>query len=80
MNNLGWPSVNFIKQMLRDFLMLNTIYGSLAFLTLAAFEAFGTQSHYIEVAQGDIFMEQKMCFGQVLGRLAILKKKSLGRL
>ena len=37
-------------------------------------------SHYIEVAQGDIFMEQKMWFGLVLGRLAILKKKSLGRL
>ena len=26
------------------------------------------QSHYIEVAQGDIFMEQKMRFGLVLGR------------
>ena len=35
---------------------------------------FSTQgfSHYIEVAQGDIFMEQKMWFG----RLAILKKNS----
>ena len=33
------------------------------------------QSHYIEVAQGDIFMKHKMRFGQVLGRLAILKKK-----
>ena len=33
-----------------------------------------SQSHYIEVAQGDIFMEQKMRFGLVLGRLAILKK------
>ena len=33
------------------------------------------QSHYIEVAQGDIFMEQKMLFGLVLGRLAIMKKK-----
>ena len=33
------------------------------------------QSHYIEVVQGDIFMEQKMTFGLVLGRLAILKKK-----
>ena len=31
------------------------------------------QSHYIEVPQGDIFMEQKMRFGMVLGRLAILK-------
>ena len=37
------------------------------------------QSHYIEVAQGDIFMEQKMRFGLVLGRLAILKK-NWGRL
>ena len=33
------------------------------------------QSHYIEVAQGDIFMEQKMLFGLVLGWLAILNKK-----
>ena len=32
------------------------------------------QSHYIEVAQGNIFIEQKMRFGLVLGRLAILKK------
>ena len=32
------------------------------------------QSHYIEVALGDIFMEQKMLFGLVLGWLAILKK------
>ena len=29
---------------------------------------------YIEVAEGDIFMEHKMRFGLVLGRLAILKK------
>ena len=33
------------------------------------------QSHYIEVGQGDIFMEQKMGFGLILGQLAILKKK-----
>jgi len=33
------------------------------------------QSRYIEVAQGDIFMEQKMRFGLVLGQLAVLKKK-----
>ena len=33
------------------------------------------QSHYIEVAQGNIFMEQKMRFGLVLDQLAILKKK-----
>ena len=32
------------------------------------------QSHYIEVAQGDIVMEQKMRFGLVLGEMAILKK------
>ena len=32
------------------------------------------QSHYIEVAQGAIFMEQNMRFGLVLGRLSILKK------
>ena len=30
---------------------------------------------YIEVLQGDIFMEQKMRFWLVLGQLAILKKK-----
>ena len=34
-----------------------------------------TQSHYLEVTQGDIFMEQKMRFGLVLGRLVILKKQ-----
>ena len=33
------------------------------------------QSHYKEVAQGDIFVKQKMRFGLVLGQLAILKKK-----
>ena len=33
------------------------------------------QSHYIEVAQGAIFMEQNMRFGVILGRLTILKKK-----
>ena len=32
------------------------------------------QSHYIEVVQGDIFMEQTMRLGLVLGWLAILKK------
>ena len=32
------------------------------------------QSQCKEVAQGDIFMEQKMRFGLVLGQLAILKK------
>ena len=33
-----------------------------------------SQSHCIEVAQGDIFMEKKIRFGLVLGRLAVLKK------
>jgi hypothetical protein len=32
------------------------------------------QSHYIEVAQGDIFMEQKMRFGLVLGWLVKVSK------
>ena len=32
------------------------------------------QSHYTEVAQGDIIREQKMRSGLVLGWLAILKK------
>jgi hypothetical protein len=32
----------------------------------------GNQSHYIEVAQGAIFIEQNMRFGLILGRL---KKK-----
>ena len=36
------------------------------------------QSHYIEVLQGDIFMEQNMRFGLILGQLAILKKKDEG--
>ena len=40
----------------------------------AAAASCGNQSQYIEVAQGAIFMEQKMRFGLVLGRLAILKK------
>jgi hypothetical protein len=30
---------------------------------------------YIEDVEGDIFMESKMRFGLVLGRLAALKKK-----
>jgi hypothetical protein len=42
---------------------------------IAALCSYYQQIHYIEVAQGDIFMEQKMRFGLVLGRLAILKKK-----
>ena len=33
------------------------------------------QSHYTEVAQGPIFMEQNMRFGLILSQLAILKKK-----
>ena len=41
----------------------------------AAAASCGNQSHYIEVAQGAIFMEQKIRFGLVLGRLAILKTK-----
>ena len=49
MVDLGWPIVNLITQMLRDgivFLMLNTIYGPLAFLTIAAFGAFGAFGTY----------------------------------
>ena len=38
------------------------------------------QSHYIEVAQGAIFMEQNMRFELILGSVAILKKTQLGRL
>ena len=34
-------------------------------------EEFRSQSHYIEVAQGDIFMEQKMRFRLFLGQLAV---------
>ena len=33
------------------------------------------QSHYIEVAQGAIFMEQNMRFWLILGWLAIIEKK-----
>ena len=36
-------------------------------------EGIGNQSHYIEVAQGAIFMEQNMRFGLILGWLAILQ-------
>ena len=38
------------------------------------------QSHYIEVVQGAIFMEQNMRFVLILDRLPILKKKVLDRL
>ena len=34
-----------------------------------------TKVHYIEVAQGAIFVEQKWRSGLVLGQLAVLKKK-----
>ena len=34
-----------------------------------------TQSHYIEVVHGAICMEQKMRFGLIVSRLAILKKE-----
>ena len=36
------------------------------------------QNHYIEVVQGEIFIDQQMWFGLVLGQFAILKK--LGQL
>ena len=36
---------------------------------------FFSRIQFIEVEQGDIFMEQKMIFGLVLGQLAIMKKK-----
>ena len=29
------------------------------------------QSHYIKNTQGETFMEEKMCFGSVLGQMAI---------
>ena len=35
------------------------------------------QIHYIEVVQGDIFMEVILRFGLVLGQLAILEKRVL---
>jgi hypothetical protein len=37
------------------------------------------QSHYIEVTHGAISIEQNMRFGLIVGRLAKLKKKRLGR-
>ena len=40
----------------------------------AAAASCGNQSHYIKVAQGAIFLVQKVKFGLVLGRLAVLKK------
>ena len=36
------------------------------------------QSHYIEVSQEAIFMEQNMRFGLILGGLAIQLKKKFG--
>ena len=36
------------------------------------------QSHYIEVVQGAIFMEQNLRFGLILGRLAIHTEKKMG--
>ena len=38
------------------------------------------QIHYREVPRWEIFMEQELRFGPDLGRLALLKKKHLGRL
>ena len=38
------------------------------------------QQHYIKVPKGDIFMEQKMRLGLVLGWLAIHTKKKWGQL
>ena len=38
------------------------------------------QIHYREVLQWEIFMEQELRFGLDLGRLALLKKRDLGRL
>ena len=39
-----------------------------------------TQSHYIEVTQGDIFMEQKNVIGAGFGPIGNTENKSLGRL
>ena len=38
------------------------------------------QSHYREVPRWEIFMEQELKFELDLSRLAVLKKKGLGRL
>ena len=49
-------------------------------LSHSSFIASPNQSHYREVPRWEIFMEQKLRFGLDLGRLAVLKKKGLGRL
>ena len=67
--NSFWPKSRWKRQFKISAWLLKTLINcSLPII-------FCDQSHYIEVAQGDIFMEQKMWFGLVLGRLAILKKK-----
>ena len=42
---------------------------------IGSFTKVSSQSHYIEVGQVAIVMEQNMRFGLILGQLAILKKK-----
>ena len=57
----------------------NRFEQKIASISFQAFNPF-KQSHYREVAQWEIFMEQELRFGLDLGQLALLKKKHLGRL
>ena len=72
-----FPVINLVSLLLL-FMMLGKVLKLFwTFYTQASFllcNLWSAQSHYIEVAQGDIFMEQKMWFGLVLGPLATLKK------
>ena len=56
-----------------------SIFGLIYWFADYLFKAF-KQSHYREVPQWEIFMEQELRFGLDLGRLALLKKNHLGRL
>ena len=80
-----WPKFcNFVQKLQAIFAILiseNLIYTNTLVVPVSIEEMtfLGTindyQIHYVEVAQGAIFMEQNMRFELILGRLAILKKK-----
>ena len=79
-----WPKFcNFVQKLQAIFAILiseNLIYTNTLVVPVSIEEMtfLGTindyQIHYVEVAQGAIFMEQNMRFELILGRLAILKK------
>ena len=72
-SRLLWNTSLFCKSLL-DFVSPNLKLHN-QYLAPWVFAISPGQSHYIEVVQRAIFMEQNMRFGLILGRLAILKKK-----